>query len=278
MAKIGEIQNAVQNTKLTPVARLQGLLSRVDIKEKFNAMLKEKAPAFISSLISLYNSNTQLQNADPMSIISAAAIAATLDLPINPQLGFAHIVPYGSDATFQIGWKGFVQLAIRTRQYKTMNAAEIYEGELIRYDRITGETTIDESQRKSNKIIGYVAYFKLTGGFEKFLYMTFDQVQAHAKRFSKSYGRSGSAWTTNFDAMALKTVLKLLLSKYGILSVEMQKALEFDQAAVRETSDGIKPEYIEANDLSNDAIEPVDVPATTTPTTGKETELPLNPK
>lgn len=274
MAKLNEVATTINQKALTPTQRLQSILGRVDIKEKFASMLKDKAPAFMSSIISLYNATPQLQACDPMSIISAAAMAATLDLAVNAQLGFAHIVPYGTNATFQIGWKGFVQLAIRTGQYKTMNAAEIYEGELISYNRITGETIIDDTKRKSNKIIGYVAYFRLTTGFEKHLYMTTEQVLAHAKKFSKSFGKSSSAWTTNFDAMALKTVLRLLLSKFGILSVEMQKALEFDQSVIRETSDGPKPEYVDV-EMAGDAQEPVEEqPVAPTPD-GKTGDLPL---
>lgn len=272
MAKINDMQTTIQAKQLTPVVRLQQLLSRVDIKEKFDNILKDKAPSFISSIISLYNSNQQLQAADPMSIISAAAIAATLDLPVNPQLGFAHIVPYGSTATFQIGWKGFVQLAIRTAAYQTMNAAVIYEGELISYNRISGETIIDESKKKSDKVIGYVAYFNLKSGFEKYLYMTTEQVTAHARKFSKSFGKPSSPWTTNFDAMALKTVLRLLLSKYGILSVDIQKALQFDQSAVRETIEGPKPEYIDSNQVKDesDSLVPAPVVSSDIPNDAQE--------
>lgn len=243
MAKPQDIQKAMESKELAPTDRLSVMLSRADIKKRFEEILGKKAPSFISSLISLTNSNSALKASDPKSIISAAAIAATLDLPVNPSLGFAHIVPYSGVAQFQMGWKGFVQLAIRTGLYKTMNAAEIYEGELIAYNRITGETLIDESQRKSDKVVAYAAYFKLTTGFEKYLVMTVPQVQAHGKRYSKSFTRPTGAWTTNFEAMALKTVLKLLLSKYGILSVEMQKALAYDQGVVTDTPEGEKIEY-----------------------------------
>lgn len=199
-------------------------------------------------------------------------IAATLDLPINQSLGFAAIVPYKSNATFQIMVKGLVQLAIRTGVYETINATEVYEGEIVNYDRVTGNFVLDESRKTSDKIVGYVAYFKLMSGFNKYLYMTTDQVRAHAKKFSKSYGNPNAPWSTMFDAMAIKTVLKLLLSKYGILSVEMrkqgeaiqedglQKAIEYDQAIVAESPDGEKKVDYPDNP-ENDAIEPADIPA-----------------
>lgn len=243
MATSKEVAKALNSNSLVPVDRLGTLVNRVDIRKKFEDMLGKKAPAFMSSILSLTNANAALKASDPMSIISSAAIAATLDLPINPSLGFAHIVPYSGVAQFQMGWKGFVQLAIRTGLYQTMNAAEIYEGELIRYNRITGETEIDESHRKSDKIVAYAAYFKLTTGFEKYLLMTVEQVNRHAKRYSKAYDRAGAPWKINFDAMALKTVLKLLLSKYGVLSIEMQKALTYDQSVVTQTLEGEKVEY-----------------------------------
>jgi recombination protein RecT len=269
MATKNEVAQAVQGKVLTPSDRIEQLLSRVDIRQKFEAMLGKKASGFISSILSLRNSKPQLKAADPMSIISAAAIAATLDLPINPNLGFAHIVPYGDQAQFQMGYKGFVQLAIRTGVYQTMNVAELFEGELIKYNRITGETTIDESKRISNKVVAYVAYFKLTTGFEKYLLMTTEQVTAHAKRYSKSFNSKGAPWQNDFDAMAKKTVLKLLLSKYGVLSVEMQKAVTYDQGVIVDTiiggekvefpdgKDAIDAEQVNKDDLAGSAQEPV---------------------
>lgn len=243
MALAKNIAAAMKGNELAPTSRINDLINRMDIKKRFEEVLGKKTPGFISSILSLTNAKQELKAADPKSILSAAMIAATLDLPINPNLGFAHIVPYGGVAQFQMGWKGFVQLAIRTGLYQTMNAAEIYEGELIRYNRITGETEIDESQRKSDKIIAYVAYFKLTTGFEKYLLMTVDQVTRHARRYSKSFSKAGTPWNINFDQMALKTVIKLLLSKYGVLSVEMQQALQYDQSVISQTSEGEKVEY-----------------------------------
>lgn len=250
MAQVKDIAVDIKKNELAPTDRLDQLLNRVDIKKRFDDIMGDKSAAFISSILSLRNANQQLKAADPMSIISSAAIAATLDLPINPNLGFAHIVPYSGVAQFQMSYKGFIQLAIRTGLYKTMNAAEIYEGELVSYNRITGETVIDESKKTSDKIVAYVAYFKLQTGFEKYLLMTVDQVTKHAKKYSKSFSNSKSQWQLNFDAMALKTVIKLLLSKYGVLSVDMQKALQYDQAVVKESVSGEKIEYPDAIDAT----------------------------
>ena len=253
---------------------LAGLLDSPQYRSRFDEMLGKKAPGFISSILSLQNVNAQLRmiaQKNPKSIVTAAAIAATLDLPINPNLGFAHIVPYGDAAQFQMGWKGFVQLAVRTNLYKTINATEVYEGELISFDRLKGEFVIDDTKRVSDKIVGYVAYFRLTSGYEKTLYMTADQVRKHAQKYSKSFNRAGTPWQVNFDAMALKTVVKLLLSKWGILSIEMQKAVQYDQAVVAETPKGEVINYpdhdstpldaalVEADEVG-DAIEPASPP------------------
>lgn len=268
MAKLDTIGKEMNGQQLQPAMRLNQLVGRVDVKRRFEEILGKKAPAFISSILSVASSKKELAVSDPNTILAAAVIAATLDLPINPNLGFAHIVPYSGVAQFQMGWKGFVQLAIRTGMYQTMNAAEIYEGELIKYNRITGETVIDEAQKKSDKIVAYVAYFKLTSGFEKHLLMTVDQVTAHAKRYSKSYSKPGTPWQINFDAMALKTVIKMLLSKYGVLSVEMQQAIKYDQGVIKQTPEGDQVSYpdgsgevIDADPIANTpdigtAIEP----------------------
>jgi recombination protein RecT len=214
---------------------LGAMLKRIDVVKRFEEMLGKKAPGFVSSILSLQKTNAQLATADPRSIISAAAIAASLDLPINPNLGYAYIVPYGNQAQFQMGWKGFVQLAQRSNQYRTINATEIYEGEIISHDRLTGQIEIDETKRTSDKIVGYLAYFRLLTGFEKVLFMTTEQVRAHGQKYSKSFSRAGTPWQVNFDAMALKTVVKLLLAKWGPMSIEtqvFQKGLRFDQAVV----------------------------------------------
>lgn len=190
-------------------------------------MLGDRAPQFVTSLIQI-SQTWQLAKCEPNSIIAAGMTAAALDLPINPNLGFAYIVPYGDRATFQIGYKGFVQLAVRSGQYKRLNVVEVYDGELLKYDRVKGDVVIDETKRvKDAQVIGYVAYFELTNGAEHAEYWSKDTVEKHANRFSQAYKakKLDSPWFTNFDAMGKKTVLKSLLSHWGPLSVQMQQAV-----------------------------------------------------
>jgi recombination protein RecT len=234
---------------------LKSLLDEDSVRKRFEDVLGKKAPGFISSILSAVSSNKKLREANHMSVIQAAAIAASLDLPINPSLGFAHIVPYGGQAQFQLGWRGYVQLAMRTGQYKTVNVSHVCEGELVRYDKFTGEMVFDSSKKTSDVVAGYVAYFRLINGFEKFLYMTAEETAAHGKRYSVTYGLASGKWKTDFEAMSLKTVLKMLLSKYGILSIDMQTAIQADQAIV----------YTEGEYAYDDNPETVDtIPADTT--------------
>ena len=230
------MENAPEST--TPIKynrmSLSALLQSGTIKKRFEDVLGQKAAGFISSIMSAVSSNKKLSEANPLSVVSAAAIAASLDLPINPNLGFAHIVPYGGNAQFQMGWRGYVQLAMRTGQYKLVNVEKVYEGELVKHDRFTGEMIFDESKKDSDKIAGYVAFFRLLNGFEKYFYMTTEEIQQHGKKYSKSYAHSDGRWKLDFEAMAKKTVLKLLLNRFGILSISMEKAIQADQAVVTE--------------------------------------------
>ncbi|MEG0431023.1 MAG: recombinase RecT [Anaerovoracaceae bacterium] len=231
-----------QTTKVTTgqprPSTVKGFLASVDVRKRFEDILGKKAPGFISSIINVTNGNDKLIKADPLTIISAAAIAASLDLPIDPNLGFAYIIPYGGKAQFQMGYRGYIQLAMRTGQYKTINACEVYEGELQAINRFTGE--IELGEKISDVVIGYLAYFKLLNGFEKYLYMSKKEVEDHAKLYSKSFFIQSGRWQSDFDKMAIKTVLKLLLSKYGILSIDMkmETALKSDQAVVKEDEEG----------------------------------------
>lgn len=211
--------------------RLKLLLNSDSVKQRFNEIMGQRAPAFMSSIISAVSMNPQLKQCDPMSIIQAAAIAASMDLPINPSLGYAYIVPYKDQAQFQMGWKGFVQLAMRTSQYKTIHAAPVFKGQIKNHNQFTGEMEFDSTAR-STEVVGYLLYFKLLSGFEKYFYMTADEVETHGKRYSKSFAKGYGIWKENFEAMALKTVIKMGLSKFGVLSVEMQKAIEADQGSV----------------------------------------------
>ena len=247
--------NEVQAVKNRPT--IQGTLNNELVKKKFMDVLDKGANGFIASLLSLVNETPQLQEADPKTILTAAMTAATLKLPINPNLGLAYIIPYRNhgvmQAQFQMGWRGFVQLAERSGQYKTINAGPVYEGQIEDIDFITGE--IIRGKKISDSIIGYVAYIELVNGFKKMMYMTRAEAETHAMQFSQSYqsdhkyNKSKSLWTTNFDAMAQKTVLKLLISKYGIMSIDMQSdamstALAADQAVIG--NDGTY-DYVENN-------------------------------
>jgi recombination protein RecT len=208
-------------TAITPYNRFQRLVVSDNVQQRFKDLLGKRTAGFMSSLLSVVAGSNALQNADPATIFTAAAKAAILQLPIEPALGFAYIVPFKGNATFIIGYKGLIQLAIRSAQYLAINAALVYEGERVLEDRLTGNVKLN-GQRTGDAVIGYVAYFKLRNGFEKYVYMSRLDIEVHAKRYSKSYGDPKSAWTTNFDDMGKKTVLRLLLGKYGLLSIEMQ--------------------------------------------------------
>nr|DAM47686.1 MAG TPA: RecT protein [Caudoviricetes sp.] len=243
-------------------ATLKSMINDERTKNKFKEMLGNKAAGFLTSLMNTTNGNAQLQQADPNSILKAGAIAATLDLPIDPNLGFAYIVPYNNkgknEAQFQMGYKGFVQLAIRTGQYKRINVTELYEGQFESYDPITDELKYNLDNRLSDEITHYVAYFQTINGFEKYNVMSKEEIETHAKKFSKTYSYKGSSWQTNFNTMAKKTVLKLLLSKFGILSIEMQTAQKADQAVIREfDKNNIEVEYVDNENNVNDTTDDI---------------------
>lgn len=235
----GLIQKATTNGKTAvarPIDKLKNILAAQSVKEQFEAVLKENAGAFVASIIDLYNTDRTLQMCDPKNVVMEALKAASLKLPINKQLGFAWIVPYRDGKTgqyiptFQLGYKGYIQLCMRTGAYRYINADVVYEGELVKHDKLTGEIEIDPEKRTDDKKVGYFAFIETLNGFRKTLYMTVEEVTKHAQQYSKSYSSKNSVWATDFDAMALKTCLRLLLSKYGIMSVEMQRAYVVDSA------------------------------------------------
>ena len=253
---------AKKNNGTVGQATLKSMINDERTKNKFKEMLGNKAAGFLTSLMNTTNGNAQLQQADPNSILKAGAIAATLDLPIDPNLGFAYIVPYNNkgknEAQFQMGYKGFVQLAIRTGQYKRINVTELYEGQFESYDPITDELKYNLDNRLSDEITHYVAYFQTINGFEKYNVMSKEEIETHAKKFSKTYSYKGSSWQTNFNTMAKKTVLKLLLSKFGILSIEMQTAQKADQAVIREfDKNNIEVEYVDNENNINDTADEI---------------------
>ena len=219
---------------------LKGMLESPAYKKKFEEMLGKKAAGFMSSIIAVTNNNNYLMKADPATVIGAAAQAAMLDLPINQSLGFAYIVPYKGAAQFQLGYKGYIQLAQRSGQYVDIGAKTVYEGELEYENRLLDKFKFGD--RTGDKVIGYLAYFRLTNGFEKMLFMTLDEMQAHAKKYSQSYKGGTDKWgLADFDVMAEKTVLKRLLSKFGPLSIEsvqMSQALSNDGGVISMNKDG----------------------------------------
>lgn len=263
-------QNELYNTLKTneenkPIAQqknvaspLELMLTRPDILSKFESVLKDKTSQFIGSILSLVKNDNYLSKCTPKTILASAMQAATLDLPINKTLGYAYIVPYKNDAQLQLGYKGYIQLALRSGQYKSINVTEIYDGELISYNRLTEELVIncDNNDDLNKEVIGYAAYIELVNGFKKTIYWSKSKVINHAEKYSKSYRGGNKIWQDNFDAMACKTVLKSLLAKYGLLSIEMQKAfIKDDNSAYSNNEDYLEDDVIT---LDDDAFEVTD--------------------
>lgn len=223
-------------------------LANPKTQEYLRQVLGEKKSSFVNNLTALVANDKKLQACKPMSVMYAAIKATALDLPLDPNLGFAYVIPYKNsnegctDAQFQIGYKGFIQLAMRSGQYRTINVRDVREGEIVGEDFVSGNLRFKKlsSGRESAPVVGYVAFFQLVNGFEKMMFWTVHEVKQHAMTYSKTFGstiktiREASKWITDFDAMAKKTALKLLLSKYGILSVEMKNAITNDQLVVNE--------------------------------------------
>lgn len=205
-----------------PAIRKQ--LTAPNVMEMVQNRIGEKAGTFVSSVLDLIGSDNLLMNCDPNMVMKEALKAAALDLPVSKSLGFAYVIPYKGKPQFQMGYRGFIQLAIRTGQFRHLNADVIYEGETFVHDRIKGKVTI-EGKPTSDKAIAYFGYMELCNGFEKTVVWTRDEVTAHAKRFSKSFSKPSSPWQSDFDSMAKKTML-LQLKSYMPMSVEMQSAME----------------------------------------------------
>lgn len=206
------------------------------------SVLAERKGEFINNLTAVVANDAKLQACEPVTLMYAALKATALRLSLDPNLGQAYIIPYKNnrehktEAQFQIGWKGFIQLAIRSGQFQAINTTDIREGEPQGYNLMTGEVQVQAVPDRENKpVVGYLAYFKLTNGFAKSLYMTAEEIEQHATRYSQSYRgkyKDSSLWATDKDAMAKKTVLKLLLNRYAPLSVDMQNAVQADQSVL----------------------------------------------
>lgn len=234
-----ETKNQMQSQNQRPSVNMlmNSMLDAEGMRKRFNDILGERAPQFISSVVSLVNADQNLQRAfyeAPMTVIQSALKAATFDLPIEPSLGYAYIVPFNNykdgqkrmEANFIIGYKGMEQLCLRTGAYSRVpDAVDVRQGELIRYDRLTGDAEFkwieDEDEREKLPVIGYAGYFRLKNGAEKTIYMTVKQIEAHEKKHRKGQNMS-RGWREDFDAMARKTVIRRLCGKYGLMSITYQ--------------------------------------------------------
>lgn len=219
------------------------IFQREDTQKKFQEVLGKKWTSFVTSMMTIIWQNDMLKNADPNSVYLSAMTAATLDLPVNPNLWFAYILPYNNKtwtvAQFQLWYKWFIQLAQRSGQFKTISATPVYEWQLVEENPLTWYI-FDWKAKKSDKVLWYAWYFALINGFEKVMYMTKEELEKHGKKYSQTYKKWFGLWETDFDAMATKTVIKLLLSKFAPLSVDMQRAIIADQWIIEdETLDNV---------------------------------------
>jgi recombination protein RecT len=226
---------------------VQKYITNESVQSRAADLLQDRAKQFTTSLLSVVNSNSMIARCKPETVFNAALTAASMDLPINQNFGFAAMVPYKNrageyEAQFQMMTRGYIQLAQRSSQYKTISCTPVFRNQLKSIDPLRG-FVFDWDFKPRGSLVGYAAYFELINGFEKTLYMTIAEVDKHARRYSSAYKEdlrtksTRSLWTNDFDKMALKTVLKMLISKYGPLSVQMQRALEVDQAII--TDEGL---------------------------------------
>lgn len=253
------IQSAQPQTQpQTQPPTLSALIKSPAVKERFAEVLKTKGDSFLASVLTTVNNSALLQKAEPTTILSAAMVAASLELPVVPSLGFAALVPFRDVRAgtcvcqFQIMARGLVQLALRTGQYRKIEVEAVHTGEIKSRNRFTGE--IEFGEASDDNVVGYLGFFELCNGFRKFLYMTNEEISEHAQKYSQTAKRGFGLWVDNFDAMARKTVLKLLLAKWGPLSVEMQTALLRDQTA--ETDGNTQPAYVDNTPLAEETPAP----------------------
>ena len=256
MAVSNNLAKSQQKTTLT------AYLSNDAVKNQINSVIGGKnGTKFITSLVSAVNANPSLQECTNASLVSAALIGESLKLSPSPQLGQYYMVPFNDNkagikvAQFQLGYKGYIQLAIRSGQYKKLNVLAIKEGELVRFDPLNEEIEVnlidDEEERENAETVGYYAMFEDTNGFRKAMYWSKAKMKAHAVKYSQGYaadlkkGTKWTFWSKNFDGMAYKTMLRQLISKWGIMSIDFQTAFDSDMAVIN--SDGTK-DYVEMDD------------------------------
>lgn len=246
---------------------LKNVLKADSVQEQFRNALGKNSSSFVASVIDLYNTDTNLQQCNPNQVVMEALKAAVLKLPVSRALGCAYVVAYNNskkitdpqtgrevwkkvmEPAFQLGYRGYIQLAMRTAQYRTINADVVYEGEYQGYDKLSGRVDLN-GKKTSDTVVGYFCYIELINGYQKTIYMTVEEVAKHAKKFAKGIAKETTVeqlinlaklpvapdskavgWMGNFHGMAIKTVIRLLLGKYGYLSVEMQQAVADDMGA-----------------------------------------------
>lgn len=278
-------KTAVAQQQPKPVDLLKSVIRAESVQQQFQNALGKHKDEFVASLIDLYTGDPQLQRCKPQAVVAEALRAATMRLALNKALGFAYIIVFNNSVkdpatgqwmkvptpTFVPGYKGYIQLAMRTGQYRTINADMVYEGELRNVDKLSGTIAFD-GEKKSDKVVGYFCYFELLNGFSKVLYMSVEDMAKYALRYSPSFkgkekptfdalvkqAQSGQVsnevgWKGNFNDMALKTVIRRLLSKYGYLSIEMMNVIAKDDDEAMSDRNGLIAENANAEVLPADS-------------------------
>lgn len=260
------------------------MISSTGYQKLINSTLKDpaKAQRFVASITSAVATNPALQECDPKTILSGALLGESLNLSPSPQLGQFYLVPFQNrkrgctEAQFQLGYKGYVQLALRSGYYKRLNVMGLKQGELVRWDPFTEDVEIrlmdDELARENAPSVGYLAMFEYTNGFRKVMYWSREKMEAHALRYSKGYAakKGYTFWEKDFDSMAYKTMLRQLISKWGIMSIDLQQAFEADS----KIEDSPDADYIEPADPATVHQEiPEETEATSEPGEGEQVNL-----
>jgi len=226
----------------TGLKKFNALVENTRTQEYLTNVLGKKKDIFVSNMVALVSNNKALAECDAPTIMYSCLKATALGLPLDPSLGLCYVLPYNDKktgtqvATFQIGKAGYIQLCLRSGQFKTLNVRDVREGEIVDEDFITGEYKFKrlEKDREKAKIVGYLSYFALTNGFSKQLYMTVEELEAHGKKYSQTYKRGYGLWADNKESMYEKTIVKRLLSKYAPLSIELSQAIVSDSAVLGE--------------------------------------------
>jgi recombination protein RecT len=274
-------------------ASIGAYLNNDAVKNQINKMLgsEKQGARFISSLVSAVTVNPALSECDNKTLVNAALLGTTLNLSPSPQLGQFYMVPFNDRkngrtvAQFQLGYKGYLQLAIRSGQYKKLNVLAIKEGELESYDPLNEEIKVnlidDEEKREKAKTIGYYAYFEYLNGFRKAMYWSREKMEAHAQKYSKGYAahKGYTFWEKDFDAMACKTMLRQLISKWGIMSIDMQTAYLADEGAMsKDVGDFGTVDYVDTDatetavPAQGEVVQEPEKPAESKPSTNKAAE------